>query len=969
MRIFFAIAALFLGGCSRSGPGSLTPEEGLKSFRLSEDFEVQIFAAEPDVVDPVDMVFDEYGRAFVAEMLDLPYDPVDGRPARSRIRMLEDTDGDGRADRSAVFAENVLQVSGLMPWKGGLIVPAAPEILYWKDTDGDGRADVREVLFTGFYQGNPEGQITNPRLGLDNWIYFSNAGNEGLIRSLKNPEMPAVQVRGADFRYHPLSGRFEAASGPAQYGSTFDDWGNRFISQNTIHLRHVVLPRHFLLRAPLVEVASVWQDLYGDFPRKMYPLTEPQHWRVVRTKLRQERFDDQKSGRVEHVAGYITGAAGGTLYSGDAWPESYVGNVFTGDVSGNLVRRDVVKADGVTFQARPAKEGVEFLASTDQWFRPACFANAPDGNLYMMDMQREFIETPLSVPEELRKEMDFYSGDKLGRIYRFSHKSPRQRRALRVEVGKASAAELVRLLEHENGWHRETAHRLLMERQDATALAALRELAGSTRDARARVRALWVLEAMNGLDAALVGGLLKDAHPRVREQAVRLAEPRAVLAMAEDDDVRVRFQTAFTLGGADTPAVRRALARLARQDGDDRWVRAAILTSVANYPGAFLASLGDGVNKEMAVALGSLVGARNQAGELQALLGTLSRQKDPAPGLSGLARGLRLAGARNVRVAGSDAHIARFIDQGIEPAWEVARFLSLPGLVERASREALDEKRGADARMRAIAALRGAPYAAAAPVLEKLVASSSAVQGAAVQALASFDEPAVAGKLIENWRSYSPEARGKAIGALMSSKERIPAMMEALESGRIEKAAVDIGSRNRLLESTDAKIAARAKVLFQVGGDRAKVVAAYRDALALDGDAARGKLAFAEACANCHMPRRLGGTRVGPDLSGVSVKTKEELLAAILDPSAAIESRFVNYVVTTKDGRMYDGILASETPGAITLRGGAEEDVTLLRSNVAEIRSSSISLMPEDLEKSLSKQQLADVIAYLRAGL
>lgn len=179
---------------------------------------------------------------------------------------------------------------------------------------------------------------------------------------------------------------------------------------------------------------------------------------------------------------------------------------------------------------------------------------------------------------------------------------------------------------------------------------------------------------------------------------------------------------------------------------------------------------------------------------------------------------------------------------------------------------------------------------------------------------------------------------------------------------------IEVGARNRLLEDTNPAIAKRAKTLLKAGGDRARVVADHRDVVRMRGDIAHGKQVFEDACAKCHLPRRQGGGRVGPDLSGISMKTREELLESILNPSASIEPRFVNYIVTTRDGRTYDGVLASETPGGITLRGGQEEDVTILRRDIANIRSSSISLMPEDLEKGVSKQGLADLIAYLRGG-
>jgi len=186
----------------------------------------------------------------------------------------------------------------------------------------------------------------------------------------------------------------------------------------------------------------------------------------------------------------------------------------------------------------------------------------------------------------------------------------------------------------------------------------------------------------------------------------------------------------------------------------------------------------------------------------------------------------------------------------------------------------------------------------------------------------------------------------------------------------VELAAVDAAARSRLMDDSDTSIAQRARRLFQdASSDRAKVVESYRDVLKMSGDERRGKRAFEANCARCHLPRAQGG-RVGPDLSGVNNKTKEELLTSILNPSYAIEPHYVHYVVTTKDGQIHDGVIAGETPGAVTLRGGTENgDETILRANIAEIRASSVSLMPEGMEKSMSRQDIADVIAYLRAGL
>ncbi|MEZ5399756.1 MAG: c-type cytochrome [Bryobacteraceae bacterium] len=982
LRLFPAFAALIaLAACSNKAPSSgLDTKAALQSLRFSEDFHAEVFASEPNIADPVEVVFDDRGRAFVAEMLDLPDDPPTGKSARGRIRMLEDTDGDGKVDKATVFAENVNQCSGLIPWKGGLIVPVSPEILYMKDTDGDGKADVREVWFTGFFHGNPEAQISNPRFGVDNWIYFSNTGNAGLVKSPKHPDQPAVQVRGYDFRYQPVKGIFEPISGTAQYGATFDNWGNRFISQNTVHLRHVVLPQPYLARAPLLEVSTTMQDPYFEHDRRMYPLTPAPEWRVIRTRLRQERYDELKTGRIEHAAGYITGATGSTMYHGDAWPAEYQGSIFTGDVSANLVRRDLIAPEGVTFRARPAREGVEFLASTDPWFRPTNFANAPDGNLYVTDMQRDVIETPVSIPDELRKKLDFYRGDDLGRIYRIAANNPRTKRGLAVNLGAMNSAELVGLLSHENGWHRETAHRLLLERQDKSIAPKLVEVATTGASAPGRLRALWLLEGIGALDQATVGKALSDKQPEIREHAIRLAEAypaleKQVLSMTADPNARIQMQLAFSLGNSKSPAARAAVVEIAAKHIADPWIGSAALSSAADSPGAFLAAVirrtkPAAVPKQLLGAVGSLAGTRQQPAEMQAFVQALNGTQDPAAGLSGLARGLTLAGARNLKAPGMEAALSRYLNGGVEPAWDVASHFEMRGLVDRSVREALSSETPAAKRRLAIMALRGAGFERARDTVAKILETNptAELQTAAVLALSSYDGKEVAPAILGHWRAYAPDTRAKAIGALLARQDRIPVLLDAIEKGEIPANALEVGARNRLLEIQDAKLAERAKKIIGAPGDRAAVVAVNKDALNLKGNVERGKQVFEDACAKCHLPRR-EGARVGPDLAGINMKTKEELLTAILDPSASIEPRFVNYLVTTKDGRMFDGVLASETAGAITLRGGSEQDVTIPRAQIAEIRASNISLMPEEIEKTVGKQGLADVIAYLQGGL
>jgi putative membrane-bound dehydrogenase-like protein len=955
----------------------VAPQDAEKTLRLSEPFTAELFAAEPDVVDPVEMVFDEDGRIYVAEMRDYPDDPAPGKPARSRIRLLEDAGGDGRFERSTIFADQVLEVSGLMPWKGGLIVTSAPDILYFKDTNGDGKADVRQVLYTGFPKVNPEARITNLRLGMDNWIYAANEGRDGRITSPAHPELPPVTVRGADFRFHMIRERAEPASGPTQFGMTFDDWGNRFLTQNTVHTRHAVVPMQYLARAPLLEAGAVSQDIsdHGQPSAPIFPLTKPQAWREQRTKLRQQRYDENQLNRVEQVGGFFTGASGGTIYSGDVFPKEYWGNLFTADVSANLVHRDILTPDGVTFKASRGKDNVEFLASTDVWFRPCNFANGPDGNLYLIDIYRKFIETPESIPDAIKKNMDFYAGDTMGRIYRIAPKTPLAKHGMRPAMSKMSAVELVAHLESTNGWHRQTAQRILLERQDKSAIPALRNLAAKSANPVGRAQALWMLEGLGALEAGDVKRGLADEHPGVREHSLRLAEAflpalsEDVLKLEKDTDVRVQFQLSFTAGQVKSPKAQTVLASIAKRHAEDKWFRLAILSSVSDFPARFLELTL--YHPALAPQLAALVGSRKQPAELSQVLAAVARHEKPEAVLEGLARGLRLIGATAIPAGAAEAHLTKLVDNPSEAvqqaAWEVARHFELKAIVAKAAKEALDGALPATRRVRAVRALRGGAYAHSAPVLLQVLESKpvSDMQVAAIQSLAAFDDPGVAPTLLAQWSSYSPEARTQVVAALLNSKQRVPALLKAIEDKQVPVAALDAAARARLMDLGD-----RAKNLVQnPDGSRAKIIDGYRDALLMAGDVGRGKKLFDENCAKCHMPRKQGG-RVGPDLSGINNKTKEELLTSMLDPSYAIEPRFTNYIVTTKDGRMYDGIIAAETPAVITLRGGsAEGDEVILRSNIQEIRASAISLMPEELEKSLNKQGLADVIAYLRGGL
>ncbi|MEJ7829220.1 MAG: PVC-type heme-binding CxxCH protein, partial [Segetibacter sp.] len=317
-----AYLLIFLGilgvSCSTKPryPGPLSPEESLKTFHFAADFKAEVFASEPDVIDPVSMEFDEQGNAYVVGMLDA-YKP-DSVKGKGRIVLLKDIDGDGRTDTSIVFADSIREASSILPWDGGLIVAAAPNIMYYKDTDGDGRADLKEILFTGFFTKNEEAQISNLRFSVDNWIYANNNGQAGEVSFNRVPGKPKLLMQGSDFRFRLDRNQFEVTTGRGQFGLALDDWGHRFFTQNSLHIQQMVIPKRYLQRNPYLPASSHSAIVnVSDHDPLMYQLTDAPYWRVQRTKQRNKKFQESNLDRVEYEKDHFTGSSGGTFYGGD----------------------------------------------------------------------------------------------------------------------------------------------------------------------------------------------------------------------------------------------------------------------------------------------------------------------------------------------------------------------------------------------------------------------------------------------------------------------------------------------------------------------------------------------------------------------------------------------------------------------------------------------------------------------------
>ncbi|MEO1979751.1 MAG: PVC-type heme-binding CxxCH protein [Fuerstiella sp.] len=945
--------------------------EALRSFETVGDFEMQLVAKEPLVNDPIAACFDENGNLYVCEMRDYPYKPAEGRKPIGTLRLLKDTNGDGTFDESHVFAEHLLWAGGVAPWKGGVYVAAAPDIWYLKDTDGDNKADVRRKVYTGFGTGNQQAMLNNLTWWLDHRIYGSTAGNGGEVRyedSNLVGDSP-ISVSGRDFRFNPVDDRFESITGTVQFGNAFDDWGNRFLCSESRPLLHAVLPQRYLERNPFLPVTDALQHLTSG-PVPCLRISPLERWRMIRSSRRIAigARSANAAGASHHV---IDAAAGVTVYRGGAYPSEYYGNIFIGGAQNNLIHRRTLSADGVTFSSARADQGTEFVRSSDNWFRPVNFINAPDGTLYVLDMSREILET-IHVPLDVTKFVDFKSGRQHGRIYRLA--PPGFRYPGPPSLGAASTAQLVQQLESPHGWYRDTAHRLLYEQQDPTAVDPLRRLLRDSNRPQAKLHAMWSLQGLNALaDVDLLAAIV-DPHVRVREIAVQLAEPLFDLSpsllvgaveAAKSADPRLRLQAAFSLGETDAPIAAKTLVQLAREIGSDRWMRAAVLSSSSRAAGSMFVELLHDANfiaspgsESFLSQVMTVIGSRNNPVQVDVAINALADCSVATQPLAQrllpvLGKAMQSTGARLRESARPEA--ANFLRIAESEARSVANNAALP-----------------DSRRRsAIDFLSCWPLVKTKESLTGLISGNQteAVQMAAVNALATYPDQAVGELFVIHWERLSPVVRQKTLNVLLSRTNWIPVLFSAIEQGRISVAMIGPSARDQLLNHRAKAIRSQAADVFesQQKTARADVVRGYESALSLPANVDAGQKLFQRDCASCH---RLGniGHALGPDLAASPSRDPQALLTHILDPNRYLLPRYETYVLVDTNGQSHSGMITAQTATTITLKQQENKTEVILRGTVDELLATGKSLMPEGFEKNITKQEMAGLISFLQSA-
>ena len=989
------IPLLGLAGCQPQAPDPdysppHSPQAALDTFELAPGFEIEVFAAEPLIRDPVAMEIDEDGRIYVVEMGGYPLntEPI------GRIRLLLDQDGDGLPDESFVFADGLVLPTGVMRWKKGILVTAAPDLLYLEDSDGDGRADVRETVLTGFAFSNPQHTVNLPVYGLDNWIYLANEGGFGAvifqekfgdrggrIHYPDRPDSTALEESRFSVRLQPDTGGLENLSAPTQFGHSFDEWGRYFTLNNAVHARHVVIAAPYLRRNPDLFLRSAMHQAsdHGTYAQ-VFPITHNPRFELLT------------------AAGEFTSGCSLTHYLGGSFGPELEHFSLVAEPVHNLAHLDVWSESGSTFTASRVHEESEFLASTDNWFRPVFFYNGPDGAIYVVDYYREMIEHPEWTSTRYHEDSkDLYRGTREGRIYRIYPQGRRPPPQL-VRLSQTNSRELVSLLGYPNAWWRRTAQRLLVDRRAEELQPDLIELLESSPRPLARLHALWTLEGLDMLSPEIVLTALSDAHPGVRENALILSERylsesdqvrERMLELAADSSQRVRFQVLLSSGFLTSPEARAVRDRLLLEGIADPWVPIAALSASSDEAPRLLELAVSRLTEEdsegakiLFRTLASVLGARQKKAEISALLARILSREGPdwwkSEVLTGLLRGTR-ASASTILSEGDlqEQALRIFLEASSSLRSAALELIELAGFpegsltdqtLERAAMAAADPDSAPELRTESIQLLGLSRNTEYLPLYSELLTPSApeAIRVAAIQAIGPVGGEPTWEKLISGWRSFTPPVRDAAAQALLRSPTGIDALLNALEEGLVSPWSLAFRQKRALVMNRDPRVRERGRALLhEPDKARQEVLEKYEAVLSREGNADLGHAVYRRECSKCHQLRGEGKV-VGPDLETVRTRPAAILLRDILLPSESIAPEYQSYVVERISGGIEEGVLKEQTPQALILLLEEAQEIVIPRDDIRRFYFADVSAMPGDLETLVSVQEMAHLLRFLK---
>ncbi|MCC7338277.1 MAG: c-type cytochrome [Pirellulaceae bacterium] len=973
----------------QDAPQPVAAEQAASQFKLPEGLRMELVASEPLIHEPSGVCWDQQGRLFVCELhgynldgqIDIDELNKTGKldkevrrlfvPERieeaakagtyGTVKQLVDTDGDGRMDKASVWADHIPACFGICPARDGIIVVCAPDIMFLADRDGDGKAEVQEVLFTGFATGVLDRRMGNPQWGLDDWIYVGRCHRDATITGPYLAQ--AVELPNSDFRIKSDGSAIEPISGAVSgLGFTFTESGDRFVS-SVGWPAHLVtpLPWHALARNPYVVSPAMTVEVFPD--RRVYPTSKPHPWRTRRAEDPGfAKFYTDRYGVAESApSGYFTSCCAPLVYQDSVLP-GLKGQLLACEPAQNLIHRSTIGRNHLRLELRRAKgeEKSEFLTTTDAWFHPIALSHGPDGAVWIADFYREIIEDYSAIPRYLQQQYGLTNGADRGRIWRLVAKQ--KTTAASFDMSRLSPKELVAEVASGLFWRRQTAQRLLTEGRMKEAAAGLKELARESNEPAVVITALHTLDGLGKVSPDLLVALLSHQDAGVRRCTLQVAEQylndrsqvlNAALSLADDHEPIVRLQLALSLGAASDERVMPVLVQLGRQDGADIWMSTAILSALAQRSGEMLTQLlrepkelGQGM--AMLEPLCSAIAARREPSELSQVLVQIAATQDESLQLVCL-NGIQSAFRESANVALDDT--ARQSVKSLEASHNaevrsrgraLVRLLRLETPAERMGRLELARKQLQD------------------------VTLNADVRSAAVDELAAEEDVSVALDLLEGLPSATPVLRQSILDAILSRHDCIPALLDAIEAKTFPGTALSAVQRGLLLADKEPAIRSRAEKLLTT--DDAATLEAfplYSAALEKNRDVAHGFLVFQKTCGVCHQAHGIG-VAVGPDLSSEFQRAEETIIKDILAPSQTISAGYMTYAVLTISGRVFTGLLASESPTSITLKQQEGKQQVILRNEIDELKVSPVSMMPADLIATLQPQDVADVIAWLR---
>jgi putative membrane-bound dehydrogenase-like protein len=942
--------------------GFLTGEQAVAKMTVPAGFEVKLYASEPAITQPMAFCWDDRGRLWVAENRD--YEARNkgfSGSGDSRILILEDTDGDGRMDTRKVFLEGIPFPAAIAWGFGGLWLGAPPNLLFVPDRDGDDRADGElEVRLTGWGIQDRHETLNSFRWGPDGWLYgcqgYATRSNVGkpadggrIYRAGEPfPEKPAVLdpqfIDGGVWRYHPTKDRFEVVahgfSNP--WGLDFDDHGQMFITACVIpHLWHVV-------------------------PGGIYHRQGGRH-------INPHVYADIKTIADHH---HRSAHGGARIYLADELPREYRGRIFMANIHERALLTDILEPQGSGFIGRHGDDPL--LANDPQWVGFS-IEIGPDGAVYILDWHDADI-CGIAVHHK-----------HTGRIFRFAPKGLPGRTGL--DLAAQSDLELVELQRHRNDWYVQRARVLLQQRAaegrlDSRAADRLREMFARSPDAAGKLRALWALHVTGHLPTERLLPLLEHPEPYLRGWAVQLL----CEDFAPGPEAREKF--AAMARSDPSPVVRLYLAAaLQRLPADQRWPIAAALVRHGedagdhNLPKMIWFGVEplvvDNPGKALALATHSelplvtqFIARRATAGKhLDAVAAALAAARSAGPRLAlleGMRDGLISLGRRELSAPDNwPAAEAALLAGGDSVLHDVITQIGqLFGDAKAAAAQLAtlqDAAVSPDRRRTILQAFARDSYLPALPAALALL-DDAELRRDAIRALAGFEDRRVPPELLRRYAGWSAADRAETVLTLAARRSSAEPLLAALKAGAIPRRDVSAFAARQLQRVLGPSFVDYWGPLVPPAEDKLADMARFRrlltDGVLARADLVNGRAVYERTCAACHVLYGEGG-RIGPDITGSNRANLDYILAEIINPSEVIQEGYHLVTITTRDGRTLAGNIAAEDEQQVTLRL-IGEDTILARSEILARETSAVSMMPEGLLKSLSQDEVRDLIGYLR---